>query len=91
MSKLRTITLIALFLAAFGTANAQTLKMDGASAAGVDARPTRGMSQTSVQSKFASPTAVRSPVGNPPISRWEYQDFVVYFEFDKVIHAVTKR
>jgi len=90
MSKLRTITLIALFLAAFGTANAQTLKMDGASAA-VDARPTRGMSQASVQSKFGSPEAVRSPVGNPPISRWEYQEFIVYFEHDKVIHAVTKR
>jgi len=89
MSKLRTITLIALFLVAFGTANAQTLKMDGAS--GVDARPTRGMSQTRVQSKYGSPTSVRSPVGNPPITRWEYQDFIVYFEFDKVIHAVTKR
>lgn len=90
MSKLRTITLIALLLAAFGTANAQTLKMDGASAT-VDARPTRGMSQASVQSKFGSPEAIRSPVGNPPITRWEYREFVVYFEFDKVIHAVTKR
>lgn len=91
MSKLRTITLIALFLAAFGTANAQTLKMDGTSAAAGDARPTRGMSQTSVQSKFGSPRAIRSPVGEPPITRWEYQDFIVYFEFDKVIHAVAKR
>ena len=49
------------------------------------------MSQTSVQSKFGSPTSARSPVGNPPITRWEYQDFIVYFEYDKVIHAVTKR
>ena len=91
MSKLRTISLIALFLALLGAANAQTLKMDGASAAGSDPRPTRGMSQTNVRSKFGSPAAVRAAVGDPPITRWEYQDFIVYFEYDKVIHAVTKR
>jgi len=91
MSKLRTISLIAVFLALFGTANAQTLKMDGAGADGGDPRPTRGMSQASVQSKYGSPAAVRSPVGDPPITRWEYQNFIVYFEYDKVIHAVTKR
>ena len=90
MSKLRTISLIAVFLALFGTANAQTLKMDGAGADSGDPRPTRGMSQASVQSKYGSPAAVRSPVGDPPITRWEYQNFIVYFEYDKVIHAVTK-
>ena len=91
MSKFRTISLIAVFLALFGTANAQTLKMDGASAGSDDARPSRGMSQTSVRSKFGSPAAMKSAVGDPPISRWEYQDFIVYFEYDKVIHAVAKR
>lgn len=91
MLKLRFISLIALFLAISGTASAQNLKMDGTGADSGDPRPTRGMSQTSVQSKFGSPAAVRSPVGDPPITRWEYQDFIVYFEYDKVIHAVTKR
>ena len=91
MSKFRTISLIAVFLAVFGTANAQTLKMDGASAGSGDTWPSRGMSQTSVRSKYGSPAAVKSPVGDPPISRWEYQDFIVYFEYDKVIHAVAKR
>lgn len=91
MSKLRTISLIAVFLALFGSANAETLKMDGASADGAGPRPTRGMSQASVQSKFGSPATVRAPVGDPPITRWEYQDFVVFFEYDKVIHAVIKR
>lgn len=28
--------------------------------------------------------------GNPPISRWEYSDFVVIFEKDTVIHTVLK-
>jgi len=91
MAKLRSAALIALFLALFGTAQADTLKMDGMSAGSADARPTRGMTQTSVQSKFGSPVDTRSPVGDPPITRWEYKDFVVFFEYDRVIHAVAKR
>jgi len=91
MGKLRSATLIALFLAVFGTAQADTLKMDGMSANPGDARPTRGMTQNGVQSKYGSPVNVRAPVGDPPITRWEYQDFVVFFEYDRVIHAVAKR
>lgn len=91
MAKLRTISLIALLLAAMGTASADTLKMDGASAPGYDGRPTRGMTQTSVESKYGSPSSVTAPVGEPPITRWEYTDFVVFFEHDRVIHAVLKR
>lgn len=91
MAKLRTALMIATFLALFGTAQADTLKMDGMSAGSGDARPTRGMTQTSVQSKYGSPVSVRAPVGEPPITRWEYKDFVVFFEHDRVIHAVVKR
>jgi len=91
MAKLRSAALIALFLALFGTAQADTLNMDGMSAGSGDARPTRGMTQTSVESKFGSPVSVRAPVGEPPITRWEYKDFVVFFEYDRVIHAVVKR
>ena len=91
MAKMRTIALITLLLAAMGTANADTLRMDGASAMSDDGRPTRGMTQTGVQSKYGSPASVKAPVGEPPITRWEYSDFVVYFEHDKVIHAVLKR
>ena len=91
MFKLRKLLLPALLLAALGTAQAETLKMDGMSADTGDARPSRGMSQSSVQSKYGRPTAVKAAVGDPPITRWEYQDFVVYFEYDRVIHAVAKR
>ena len=91
LAKLRTATLIALFLALFGTAQADTLKMDGMSAGSSDARPTRGMTQTGVESKFGSPMSVKAPVGEPPITRWEYADFVVFFEYDRVIHSVSRR
>ncbi len=92
MAKLRTITMIALLFTAMGTASADTLRMDGASAMSADdGRPSRGMTQASVESKYGSPASVQAPVGDPPITRWEYSDFVVFFEHDKVIHAVLKR
>jgi hypothetical protein len=91
MAKLRTISLVALLIAAWGTAGADTLDMQGVAATANDGRPTRGMTQARVESKFGAPASVKAPVGDPPITRWEYADFVVFFEYDKVIHAVRKR
>lgn len=91
MIKLRIISAIALLTACGALANADTVNMDGATAGSDDGRPTRGMTQASVESKYGSPVAVQAPVGDPPITRWEYSDFVVFFEYDKVIHAVVKR
>ena len=54
-------------------------------------KPTRGMSQATVEANYGAPQSTRAAVGDPPISRWEYADFVVFFEYDKVIHSVTKR
>jgi len=91
MIKLRIVSAIAL-LAAFGAvANAQNVNMDGATAGSNDGRPSRGMTQASVESRYGSPVSVEAAVGEPPITRWEYADFVVFFEYDRVIHAVIKR
>ena len=54
-------------------------------------KPARGMSQDAVEANFGSPQSVRDAIGDPPITRWEYAEFVVFFEYDKVIHAVSKR
>jgi outer membrane protein assembly factor BamE (lipoprotein component of BamABCDE complex) len=51
--------------------------------------PPRGMTMSQVASKFGSPVTKVPAVGNPPISRWEYPGFVVYFERDHVIHSVV--
>lgn len=91
MTKLRIVSVIAMLFAFGAVANAQNHSVEGANAGSSDARPTRGMTQASVQSKYGSPASVKAPVGDPPISRWEYADFVVFFEHDKVIHAVVKR
>ncbi|WP_417566926.1 hypothetical protein [Marinobacter sp.] len=52
--------------------------------------PGTGMSQASVRASWGSPLETRGPVGQPPISQWDYQNFVVYFENDRVIHTVLK-
>ena len=52
--------------------------------------PRTGMGQSSVRNGWGSPRQTTGPVGNPPISQWHYEDFVVYFEDDRVIHAVLK-
>jgi hypothetical protein len=53
------------------------------------ATPTRGMTMDQVATKFGAPASKVPAVGKPPISRWEYPGFVVYFENDHVIHSVV--
>jgi hypothetical protein len=53
------------------------------------ATPARGMTMQQVASKFGDPVTKVPAVGKPPISRWEYPGFVVYFERDHVIHSVV--
>lgn len=91
MTKLRTITLIALVFGMMAGAHADTLQMDGIVTDAESPRPTRGMTQSNVESSFGSPVSRKAAVGDPPISSWEYQGFVVFFEYDRVIHAVVKR
>ena len=53
------------------------------------ARPSRGMTMHAVEAKFGAPAARHEAVGEPPISRWDYHGFRVFFEKDRVIHAVV--
>ena len=72
--------------------NADTLLIDGVNRSEVSAqeRPKRGMSMNTVESNWGQPIARRNAIGEPPITRWEYSSFVVYFEYSHVIHAVAK-
>jgi len=51
--------------------------------------PARGMSMEKVEAAYGAPSARAPAVGEPPITRWEYPGFVVYFEHQLVIHAVA--
>ncbi len=74
-----------------GLAGAETIEVDSGIAVkeSAVATPARGMSMDQVASKFGAPVTKGPAVGKPPISRWEYPGFVVYFEFTHVIHAVV--
>lgn len=91
MAKLRTIILVALVFGLMTGAHADASQSDGIAGDAGTPRPTRGMTQSSVESRFGSPVSKKAAVGDPPISSWEYQGFVVFFEYDRVIHAVLKR
>ncbi len=54
------------------------------------ARPKTGMTRTAVKTQFGEPAKENPAKGKPPISSWEYADFIVYFESDYVIHSVLK-
>jgi len=51
--------------------------------------PGRGMPMENVLNRFGEPVEKFSAVGTPPISRWVYNTFTVYFESEFVIHAVV--
>lgn len=51
--------------------------------------PDRGLSRDAVQAAFGDPQQTFPAVGSPPISRWQYPGFTVYFEGDTVIHSVA--
>ena len=53
------------------------------------ATPARGMTMEQVATKFGTPVTKVPAVGKPPISRWEYPGFIVYFEAEHVIHSVV--
>jgi hypothetical protein len=52
-------------------------------------RPKRGITMTQVEARFGAPAARHPTVGKPPITRWDYASFSVFFEHDRVIHAVA--
>ena len=54
-------------------------------------RPTRGMTMAQVEAKFGAAAEKRAAIGEPPISRWRYADFDVFFEHNLVIHSVVLR
>ena len=75
-----------------GPAAADTLLIDGVQAAKATAteRPTRGLSMNSVEARWGAPVSRSEAVGQPPITRWEYPTFFVYFEHQHVIDSVRR-
>lgn len=52
-------------------------------------RPSRGMTMSQVKGKFGEPSVAHSRVGEPPITRWDYPDYSVFFEYSHVLTSVV--
>ena len=55
--------------------------------------PARGLSMAQVEQRYGAPLRKLQPRGgdtrlHPVINRWEYSDFIVYFQGNRVIHSV---
>ena len=87
---------MALMLALTLPAQADVLLLDAITAAppndasGIP-RPHRGSSMDRVKSSYGNPENVMAAIGEPPITRWVYPTYTVYFEHDKVIDVVVHR
>ncbi len=53
--------------------------------------PENGMTIEAVEQRYGVPVNRSGPVGDPPITRWVYDDYSVYFEYDLVIDSVLHR
>ena len=57
--------------------------------------PGKGMTKVSVARAFGDPARKHATVGGgsrqqPPITRWDYDGFSVFFEYDHVVDAVQR-
>jgi hypothetical protein len=57
-------------------------------------RPKRGLTMTEVEKHFGAPVTRHPTVGGgsphqPPITRWDYNGFSVFFERDRVVDSVV--
>ena len=53
--------------------------------------PINGLTKEAVLVRFGESQQKIAAVGKPPISRWHYPDYVVYFEWNRVIIAVPNQ
>lgn len=81
------LLLLAAILPLTCAAETIALGQQGADAAAT-ALPKRGESRHSVLDHYGLADEEHPAVGNPPITRWDYREFSVYFEYDHVVDSV---
>jgi hypothetical protein len=92
MDSIRSLLLfLALAIPAFGTASADVLLLEGMQSAPAIQTPHNGLNMGQVRQQFGTPLEEQPAVGEPPITRWEYDGFSVFFEHDLVLHSVIHR
>ncbi len=54
-------------------------------------RPIKGLTMKQVSEQFGQAEKIAPAIGKPPITRWHYAKFTVYFEHNFVIHSVLNK
>ena len=81
-----------LFAASLSGARADVLALPEAGAV-LDALPAKGSSMAAVIREYGEPKLRHAPAGgdspkHPPITRWDYEGYSVFFENEHVVDAV---
>lgn len=74
-----------------GTLSADVLLIEEVRQADRMELPANGLKQAEVRARFGEPVATHAPVGDPPITRWDYDGWSVYFEYDLVLFTVLHK
>jgi len=82
------IVFIAFFLLASGLLRADVLILQEVRQVERMDLPRNGQRMQDVESHFGAPEQRHAAVGEPPITRWDYADYSVYFEHDRVLFSV---
>lgn len=80
---------LVLLTAGWSLEGAAAMRVGAASDSSSVMTPRNGITKADVEQKFGMPEERAPAIGQPPISRWVYKDYTVYFEFDRVIHSVV--
>lgn len=83
----RYLLLLTLLLPLYGYASPLLIPL-GEQGAITGPLPLRGESRRAVLERFGLADEEHPAIGQPPISRWDYREFSVYFEYDHVVDSV---
>ena len=90
MDSIRSLVLvIGLALLGGSPALADVLLMEGIQSAPAVNVPRNGITMAQVRQQYGNPVTEHPAVGEPPITRWDYAGYSVFFEHDLVLHSVV--
>jgi len=78
-------------LAPFGLLTADVLLIEEVRQAERMDLPENGQSMDDVRARFGDPASKNAAVGDPPITRWDYERFSVYYEYGLVLFTVLHK
>ena len=85
------VSLLIFFLIGSAPALADVLLVDSIQSAPGIQTPQNGFTMSQVRQQFGNPVSELPAVGDPPITRWDYDGYSVFFEHDLVLHSVVHR